>query len=106
MFKLVYDLSPAGEYDNLKDAIKAFVDKVKETLKIGGSWQLLETACWIEQPNHTPLYFYNARDYAIRQGWMTKSGGSLAELKLDPTNQQTNHPELKPCKVWLPSTKK
>jgi hypothetical protein len=31
--------------------------------------QLLETAIWIKPSENSPIYFYDARDRAINEGW-------------------------------------
>ena len=33
------------------------------------SFQVLETAIWIEDQCGQPIYFYDARDRAIEEGW-------------------------------------
>ena len=75
MFKVVYNLKTVGIYKTLKDASKAFIETVKSNSATGLTYQLLETACWIERPNGLPIDFYTVRDNAIENGWLSKSGG-------------------------------
>ena len=56
-------------HDSFKGAFKAMFDWVKAQFAAGGiSLQVLETAIWIETPEHRPIYFYDARDLAIDLG--------------------------------------
>ena len=69
MYKVTFALQPIGDYVDLKKAIKALWDKVKDEIQTGLALQVLETACWIEMPTKTPMYFYDAVDYAHDKGW-------------------------------------
>jgi hypothetical protein len=75
MYKAVVFLETLGEFPDLKTATKAVIDKIKGMKTI--SWQLLETTVWVEEIpcNFRPMLFYDLRDNAIKQGWMTKTGG-------------------------------
>lgn len=52
-----------------KEAFTHMFNWVNEQLKGGGlSYQVLETAIWIETPGGSPIFFYDARDLACEQG--------------------------------------
>jgi len=52
-----------------KEAFTHMFNWVNEQLDNGGmSYQVLETAIWIETTSGTPLFFYDARDLAVEQG--------------------------------------
>lgn len=52
-----------------KDAFTAMFNWINDALDNGGlSYQVLETAIWIETTGGTPIFFYDARDLAIEQG--------------------------------------
>jgi len=75
MYKLTFDLKEVGEYPNFKEAFIRLYLLVKESIKEGTSWQVLETMHWIEEPNNTrPLLFYEARDKAYQMGLLTDDG--------------------------------
>jgi len=72
MFKMTFCMAEdPNTYDSIIEAFNALAKKVFHQLNNGGlSYQLLETACWVEQMNpQQVLMFYEARDEAIRQGW-------------------------------------
>ena len=76
MYKLVIDLNDCDKYSTLKEAIKNFMARIKENISSGGfSFQALGTACWIESDIlPLPMMFYDARDYALDEGWMNEKG--------------------------------
>jgi len=56
--------------DSFMEAWDAMFKWIKDAVAQGQlDWQILETAIWIEQPNSKPLFFYDARDRAIDNGW-------------------------------------
>jgi len=60
------------EVDSFMEAWDAMFQWVKKLMDEGQmSYQVLETAIWIEQPTPAaPIFFYDARDRAISQyGW-------------------------------------
>lgn len=69
-----------GEFDRFKDAAKAALQAVFDVLQEGGmSWQVLETAVWVETPSKTPILFYDLRDIAIEAGWLENGTGKWAD---------------------------
>jgi len=75
VYKLTFNLKEAGEYPNFKEAFIRMYLLVKESIKQGTSWQVLETMHWIEEPNSkVPLLFYDARDKANKMGLLTDDG--------------------------------
>ena len=58
--------------DNFKDAVKAMVEGIKKMMKdTGTSWQVLESACWIDSSyaDQKPIMFPVIRDIAADAGW-------------------------------------
>jgi hypothetical protein len=75
MYKLTFNLIEVGEYPSFKEAFIRLYLLVKESMKEGTSWQVLETMHWIEEPNsNQPLLFYDARDRAHKIGLLTDDG--------------------------------
>jgi hypothetical protein len=63
-------------HDFFMDAWNDMFLWVEEHIKSGFSYQILETAIWIEVKTVTeksettyPIYFYDARDRSINEGW-------------------------------------
>lgn len=76
------DIPP--EHPTFEAAFVAFFNEVKAMVMRGTSWQVLETACWIEgifesevtgEICRAPLYFYDARDFAYDVGILAASDG-------------------------------
>jgi hypothetical protein len=59
------------ESEDFMGAWNAMYQWVKKLLDAGEmTYQVLETAIWIEPPTGVPIFFYDARDRAIREhGW-------------------------------------
>lgn len=58
------------EYPTFMEAWRAFAKRIHEMIaKEELTIQSLETACWIQEGNYPPVYFYEARDWAIEHGW-------------------------------------
>lgn len=69
MFELTYNLEVVGKYKNFSDAFIELYKKLKEDLKQGISYMLLENAIWIKSPfSDHPIMFYEARDIACNIG--------------------------------------
>jgi len=70
MYQVTYALSRIGNYKTFEEAFIALYKKLKEDMEGPGmSWQLLETAVWIEEPGMMgPTMFYEARDRACTMG--------------------------------------
>lgn len=73
-----------SEHAAFGEAFKAFFEAVKAMLRGGTSWQVLETACYIEgvfeaedKTLRSPLYFYDARDFAYDRGLLVNNGGKV-----------------------------
>ncbi|MFA6365175.1 MAG: hypothetical protein WCW78_02125 [Candidatus Paceibacterota bacterium] len=82
MFTVAINLKDIGQYPNFYEAFKIFYHAIKAEITGGTSWQVLETACWIEY-NNTPLFLYDAKDLAYKLGILVD-----AELQEIPTDQQ------------------
>jgi hypothetical protein len=55
--------------DTFAAAFKEMFEWVMQQVKGGAlCYQVLETSIWIEMPNRRPLYFYDARDIACKEG--------------------------------------
>jgi len=67
MYKVTIALKDVGTRSNFADAFRLFWEEVMKMLKEGSSWQVLETACWIDN-NGKVLHFYEARDLAYDLG--------------------------------------
>lgn len=66
------------ERASFKEAFTDMFKWVDNLLKSGGmSYQVLETAIWIERSGRDPLFFYDARDLAYEIGVMVD--GKLIE---------------------------
>lgn len=72
------------EHPTFEAAFVAFFDEVKAMVIRGTSWQVLETACWIEgifesevngKIARGPLYFYDAKDFAHDVGILVETDG-------------------------------
>jgi hypothetical protein len=60
----------AQTHDNFMAAWKDMYVWVKDLIDRNEmSYQVLETAIWIEQNGKDPIFFYDARDKAIDEGW-------------------------------------
>lgn len=72
MYKVVIGLENFGTFSSDKDAVFAFIDKIKQTMNESEvvSWQWLNECCWIEYKGIYWKGFYEVRDYAYEQGWM------------------------------------
>jgi len=70
MYELTYALSRVGTYNTFAEAFIALYHKLKADMEGPGmSFQLLETAVWIEEPDVVgPTMFYEARDRACHMG--------------------------------------
>ena len=79
MFKLIHNMAEVGEYDTFDEAFIEMYHRVKSDIESneGTSWQLLETACWIEAATGELMMFYEARDAAC-------ISGLLVDGKLNP----------------------
>lgn len=65
--------------ESFRDAFIQMYNWVTKYLQKGDmSYQVLETAIWIEDPSGNHTFFYDARDRAIQEGVM-KDGGGLIE---------------------------
>lgn len=59
------------ERETFNDAFRDMYRYVKGLLDSGDlSYQVLETALWIDTPTNVPLFFYDARDIACNTGLM------------------------------------
>jgi hypothetical protein len=59
------------EVDTFEEAFKEMYDWVNKQIENHTlSYQVLETAIWIENPEGMPIYFYDARDTAITMGFL------------------------------------
>lgn len=59
------------EFPTFKEAFICMFNWVEDRMEKGGlSFQVIETAIWIETPNGTPLDFYDSRDIAYEAGIM------------------------------------
>ena len=57
------------ECPSFKEAFTHMYNWVNKQLASGGmSYQVLETAIWIETTGGSPIFFYDARDLACEQG--------------------------------------
>lgn len=77
MFKLTFNLKELDkEYNKFEEAFADFYFMVKESIREGTAWQVLETMHWIEDKDHPgpPMTFYDARDKAHKMGILTKDG--------------------------------
>jgi len=77
MFKLTHNMEEIGDYDTFDEAFIEMYHRVKRDIEEGTSWQLLETACWIEAKTGELMMFYEARDAAC-------ISGLLIDGKLNP----------------------
>lgn len=70
MYKLTYALSKVGNYETFEEAFVELYNRLMKDMEGPGmSWQLLETAIWIEEPDLIgPTMFYEARDKACKMG--------------------------------------
>ena len=84
----VFVTKDISEYPTFEEAFKAFFNEVRAMVTQGTSWQALETMCWIEgvfevegKTLRSPLYFYDARDFAIDAGLLVRidDKASIAE---------------------------
>lgn len=64
MFELVYNMQRVGKYKNFVSAFTELYKRLSSDLEKGTSWQLVETAIWIQEDGKTPMMFYEARDKA------------------------------------------
>lgn len=58
-----------GPFTSFKDAVQNFFGRIRAMN--GLSWQILETACWIERKSNgvkSPLSFYDIRDFSMEVG--------------------------------------
>ena len=70
MYKVVYGMQKYGNYETFEEAFAKLYRILKKDIEAGNmSWQVLETAVWIETPKRPiPMYFYEARDHACDIG--------------------------------------
>lgn len=66
MYKLIYNLHDHGSFETFEDAFKRLFALIKDEDEL--VWQLLETACWIENTKGQAIPFYDARDLAYDKG--------------------------------------
>jgi hypothetical protein len=79
------NLEPDQEFDTFEDAYKAMYHWVNKRLDENGlSYQVLETAIWIETPNRV-LYFHDANNIAHDIGLM--KNGKLVENELQDVSK-------------------
>lgn len=89
MYKLTYALKKVGDYDTFEEAFIKLFELLTADLKPEGpgmSYQLLETAIWIEEPDvmawsGKPTMFYEARDKACKMG-LLKDGDLNPDYKI------------------------
>ncbi len=81
------DIPP--EHPTFEAAFAVFFERVKALVGEGASWQVIETACWIEgifeseitgKVSRAPLYFYDAKDFAYNVGILIESSDRHAIL--------------------------
>lgn len=85
-YRVFVELKDIGGYNNFGKAFGALHAGVKNLLAKGTSWQVLETACWIDCSGFK-MYFYEARDIAycfhiMDDGKIIKTETSTQEEKL------------------------
>lgn len=69
MYKAVFELKELGTFNNLASAFKVIYDAIDKAKEL--TWQILETAIWIEVMDSNPpiIYsFYEARDMMCKLG--------------------------------------
>jgi len=76
-FKVVVALEDNGSFESFGEAFKVLFEKVMKLVAESTSFQVLETACWIEYAG-TKMYFYDTRDLAYRVG-VLKGKGELVD---------------------------
>lgn len=59
-------------FEGAWDAMYKWVDGLLQEGAM--TYQVLETAIWIETPSGTPMDFYASRDFAIANGWSQENG--------------------------------
>jgi len=80
MFKLIYNLEETGEFDTFEETFADLYKRLTDDIQTGMSWQLLETAIWIEAPSGEPMMFYEARDCACKTGLLIDGQLNLNKL--------------------------
>lgn len=77
MFRVVVAFEDVGQFDDFVSAFRLFYEKVKEMVRAGSSWQVLETMCFIVyvgKDHRIPMGFYDARDFAYSIGLLAGNG--------------------------------
>lgn len=81
MFNVTVALEARGTYPTFAEAFIKFFKDIKAMLDKGTSYQVLETACWIEMettendgPMRMIMNFYDARDLAYDLGLLVGNG--------------------------------
>lgn len=70
MWNLTVGLKDTGQYNTFKEAVLSMKDRVEDMIKKGTSWQIIETAVWIQNDHgDPPIMFYVARDIGAEQAW-------------------------------------
>jgi len=86
IYKVKVSLEEVGQsYETFAAAFEAFYNATKELVARGTSWQILETACWIEYKD-MPIYFYDARDIAC--AWKILVNGKIAQPTTDERTEK------------------
>ncbi|MES3004868.1 MAG: hypothetical protein V4690_01995 [Patescibacteria group bacterium] len=97
----VYVAGPISEHTSFEEALKSFFTAVMDMVEKGTSFQVLETGCWITgsfemedgKVHRAPLYFYDARDFAVREKVLVQN--SRDKFMADPL------PSIPAQKVYL-----
>ncbi|MBI2064899.1 MAG: hypothetical protein HYT62_02500 [Candidatus Yanofskybacteria bacterium] len=91
LFK-VFVTKDISEHPTFEEAFRAFFNEVRTMVAQGTSWQVLETMCWIEgvfeaegKTLRSPLYFYDARDFAIDAGLLVHVNDKASIAEPTPT---------------------
>ena len=93
MYELTYALQKVGSFKTFEEAFVALYRRLKKDLEGPGmSYQLLETAIWIESPKSMgPIMFYDARDSACRRGLLVNGELNKDHWAVKNESSETEH---------------
>ena len=88
----VFVTKDISEHPTFEEAFKTFFEEMRALSVQGTSWQVIETMCWIEgvfevngKTLRSPLYFPDARDFAIDVGLLVHIDGKASIAEPRPT---------------------
>lgn len=92
VYRATVALDEDGPFQTITEALENFLSRIhKIVIDRGLSLQVLETTCWITNENAPmPLYFYSAKEFALKIGLLTNDPFCLHNDISEPPKIVTN----------------